>query len=293
MCENLQQTNSYLSTSASMSNVPFMVKHKRMSSSGNLSMPFPVAALPTQPPTFPLNPYAHDFVSNYDGSSRSTSAYSVLPDSAAPLLPKTMPAPAYPATRADISKKNQVNIRLPSDQIQMIINAISSPSPNQQAVHTETIMPPPPLPLHAASKGLPSSHQRSASVAPNDRPAFGTDIVSFTDRRESSRYSDISMHPGCNSFPDCTTEDAEGHILHSTPQAPATVVRGRKEGSSPTKHKLSSNAQEKGAHAKKRSRRSSGLLQHDSRRDVTSTGADSDEPADAFEGDGAAVVESG
>ena len=59
-----------------------------------------------------------------------------------------------------------------------------------------------------------------------------------TDRRGDSRYSDISMHAGCNAFPSCISEDTEGHLVHTG--GPATVVRGRKEGSSLSKRKSTS-----------------------------------------------------
>ena len=80
-------------------------------------------------------------------------------------------------------------------------------------------MPPPPLP------------QRLTMTSPPMQPV--------ADRRGDSRYSDISMHAGCNAFPTCISEDTEGHLIHTG--GPAGVVRGRKEGdSSPSKRKSTS-----------------------------------------------------
>ena len=60
-------------------------------------------------------------------------------------------------------------------------------------------------------------------------------MASAIDRRGESRFSDVSMHVGCDSFPGCLTEDHEGHLLHNT--TPGPVIRGKKEGSSPDKRK--------------------------------------------------------
>ena len=256
------------------------IKHRRAATTNNIytNMTAGLSGLPVQPLAAPPNPYAHDHHSNYDSSSRSTSAYSIFPDSSAPLLNKGPFVPAYPGTHADALCKNessaadQVKFRLPSDQLQQIIKAINEQNQQQPNTSPSATMPPPPLPAHAiASKDNTNPGQRTAMF---DLPAnlqLGSEFVNSIDRRGDSRYSDVSMHAGCTGFPTCTTEDDEGHLVHnaianSTPVAPATVVRGRKEGSSPTKRKLSRsiNKDTKDQSAKKRPRRSTRLLRDDS-----------------------------
>lgn len=73
-------------------------------------------------------------------------------------------------------------------------------------------MPPPPIPQRVS--------------APNTTPVM--------DRR-GANYSDISMHAGCTSFPSCMSEDVDGRLIHV--DNPSTVIKGKKEGSSPSKRK--------------------------------------------------------
>lgn len=96
------------------------------------------------------------------------------------------------------------------------------------------------------------------------------------------------MHAGCNGFPMCTTEDEEGSILHVAPNGPASIVRGRKEGSSPAKRKLTKTIAN--SSAEKKLRRSSRLLQHDLGRE--SVDSDKRPGGDSIEGGGPAIVES-
>ena len=267
-------TNAYLGVPAGITTVPDSVKHKKIASASNINMRVGLSGLPVQTPQFPLNPYTYDAHSNYDGSSRSTSAYSLMPNSAGPLLCNNGFVPAYPGTHADAERTTQTfKFRLPSDQLDQIIHAVHPQAQNQQpGTNPGAAMLPPPLPLHTlASKDNAIQSQPTASLTATAHPPFDYDVGNFIDRRAESRYSDISMHAGCDSFPTCTTEDAEGHIVHNgntnnVPSAPATVVRGRKEGSSPTKRKLSHSSKkaDKEERAKKRPRRSTRLLQHDS-----------------------------
>jgi len=53
--------------------------------------------------------------------------------------------------------------------------------------------------------------------------------------RRGANYSDISMHAGCTSFPSCFSEGSDGSLVHV--DNPSTVIRGKKEGSSPSKRK--------------------------------------------------------
>jgi hypothetical protein len=278
MFQNPIPSAGFMGVPATITNMP-MGKHKRVASTSNINLPVALGGLAAPPLTSHFNHYVYDTNGNYDAGSRSTSAYSIVTDSAAPLLKKDSFAPAYPATYPEAVRKGlnqQFNIRLPSDQLDMIIKAIQVPHQTQNIDEPASIMPPPPLPQHVTpSKDNVQAEQRTTSFGLTF-PAFGENGTNGTitiNRRDDSRFSDISMHQGCNSFPACTTEDAEGRIVHSTnctagnipPGAPATVVRGRKEGSSPTKRKSSSSSstKEDNPKAKKRIRRSSRLLQHD------------------------------
>lgn len=308
----LLQTNVHLGVPAGITSVPRTVKHKRTASTTNINTPAVIGGLPVQAPQFSLNPYTYDANSNYDGSSRSTSTYSIMPDSAAPLLNGCALVPAYPGTHADMDRKSHpFSFRLPSDQLEKLIQGIKPQTQQlQPGTISGTTMLPPPLPPHAAAAKDSLLQDRDGTFvsATADLP-FGSDVVHFTDRRDESRYSDISMHAGCTSFPTCTTEDAEGHIVHDintngngTPSAPATVVRGRKEGSSPTKRKLSRSAKKDDVEekAKKRPRRSTRLLQHDSGYDAGSSGNSDERNGDidtgvegTGNGNGTAVIKPG
>lgn len=114
----------------------------------------------------------------------------------------------------DSMQKRQLEVRLPSDQLNKVITAFkqypggfSSESPITTPEDSTLIMPPPPLPIHAQKRG-------------------------------GDHSSDVSMHAGCTHFPSCTSEDDKGHIIHSSPHALSNAVKGKKEGSSsPTKRK--------------------------------------------------------
>lgn len=254
----------------------------------------------------PLNPNVYDPNDNYDFASRSTSAYSAMVDAAAPLMFRApgqlLHTPSvYPEVHANGSAKSEVTVRIPSDQLQMVLDVLS-PKQSHQNVKPAATMPPPPLPSFAAAAKVDGSAHGGhfgEPLAPNPQhPPFARDVIDFYDRRQS-RQSDVSMHAGCNSFPACTTEDGEGHIIHSDANNPATVVRGRKEGSSPTKRKLSRNPS-KSDHAEKKTRRSSRLLQHHPRANYDDgasgssanghSNADGDDELDGTSGTGDDVV---
>jgi hypothetical protein len=267
-------------------------KHKRVASTSNSNLPAAMGGLVTPPLTATFHhpgvyPGMYDTNGVYDAGSRSTSAYSSMTDSAAPLLKKDVPIPmhfistqyptTYPTPQTEAARKaqNQFAIRLPSDQLEMIIKAIQVPHQTQHIGEPTSTMPPPPLPQHVTAPGdnVQTEHRKISFglTFPPVNENGGT-TTAHTNRREDSRFSDISMHPSCASFPACTTEDAEGRIVHSADcnaatngtSAPASVVRGRKEGSSPTKRKSSTTPTRESSKAKKRTRRSSRLLQHDS-----------------------------
>ena len=132
-------------------------------------------------------------------------------------------------SEAHRQQKTQLEIRLPSDQLQKLILAMSSPKQQEKTMS----MPPPPLPLHAiAAKGGSSSNhvQPGCKVEQTHASEGNTGLHSAS--RDSS---DVSMHTACNYFPVCTTEDDSSIVVHNSPACPTTSIKGRKEGSSPTK----------------------------------------------------------
>jgi hypothetical protein len=133
-------------------------------------------------------------------------------------------------TEAHRQQKTQLEIRLPSDQLQKLILAMSSPK-QQESMS----MPPPPLPLHAlAAKGGASSHPVQSDSKIAQTLASDSSVGLHSASRDSS---DVSMHTACNLFPICTTEDDSSIVVHNSPACPTTSVKGRKEGSSPMKRK--------------------------------------------------------
>jgi hypothetical protein len=125
-------------------------------------------------------------------------------------------------------QKTQLEIRLPSDQLQKLILAMSSPK--QQETMS---MPPPPLPPHAiAAKGGESSHLVQPGCKVEQPLASDGSTGLHSTSRDSS---DVSMHTACNYFPVCTTEDDSSIVVHNSSACPTTSIKGRKEGSSPTK----------------------------------------------------------
>lgn len=137
---------------------------------------------------------------NYSGglvspnSSRSTSAYSTIPVSALPLTAAVAVAAARSPAQSGNNLLDHVQLRIPSDQLEKILNAIGTPKAIDHS------MPPPPLPQHVVA----------ASQANSSEP------VTAVDRRVAN-CSDVSMHPECDSYPICTTEDTEGHVVHNPP----------------------------------------------------------------------------
>jgi len=176
-----------------------------------------------------------------DSSSRSTSAYSFVPPTAYPTFDMAAP---YPGSAAQSLHNQSMHLRLPSDQLQKIIEALTPPKAAEAVCcmthrhHIQSLtaaqlsMPPPPVPQQRSTVG-------------------STTPVSNRRGNNSSRYSDISMHASCTSFPSCISEDAEGCLVHQ----PATIVRGRKEGlavePSPTKKRKSSDTATSSSHPRR------------------------------------------
>lgn len=211
--------------------------HERKSSASSVKYSSPNGAMPAPPPSTPVvglygsrgGPMQDDN-SCYDLGSRSSSEYN---SSSATFQDKP---PAYPGIAAEPAYRRQLEIRLPSDQLQKIISAVSPPRESQR-IYPASSMPPPPLPLHALAARQGEGWQpvnTPITSSPGQRVAAA--VVAFENsRRGESRSSDISMHTGCDVFPSCTSEDERGQIQHSSPVAPSTVIRGKKEGASPVK----------------------------------------------------------
>lgn len=263
--------------------------HRKMSSMGNLQLPMMNGGQHFNGPVRHLQEY-----NTIDPSTRSTSAYSTLSASAGPIISPTFNGPA-PQHHANVQgngmRDGQYQFRLPSDQLAQIINALGALKQEPQSQHA-TNMPPPPLPAHVTHfkngiDGAPGG-QFVPLAHKNRRSETDQHAINAFDRRAASNsgYSDVSMHANCNAFPHCITEDPNGCLVHDSNVAPSSVVKSRKEGSSPTKRKLSLSAGSKNAdHTEKRARTSSRLLQRDTRR--SSGGKHSSSSAVAADDDGA------
>lgn len=184
--------------------------------SSSNGMPGPPPPTPTLSLTYGLGP-----ASICDDSSRSTSAYSNIPYASLPL---------------PISQIGSFTaFQAPSGQVKAMLSNVNVSNANRSLfsnVHDSNIMPPPPLPQHALDAKVTGTPDRRAFTCPDIRTTPQQDQVmqpSLSERRmeSQSNESDVSMHPGCTSYPNCTSEDVEGHIIH----APSAVVQGRKEGS--------------------------------------------------------------
>lgn len=134
--------------------------------------------------------------------------------------------------------RTQLEIRLPSDQLQKLIFAMS-PSKQVETQSTDsTQMPPPPLPFHALAAKASDPDQNAHVGLKGADPALGAQTI--TGLHHASRgSSDVSMHAGCTYFPSCTTEDDSSLVVHGNPACPSASIKGRKEGSSPPKRKSS------------------------------------------------------
>lgn len=180
---------------------------------------------PAQPPTPATSmTYGFDSGSICDESSRSTSAYSNIAYSSLP-IPSDQPSMAAGVHTPSGQVKTMLSNTAVSNANRTLFPNITAPS------FEDSDMPPPPLPRHVLDAKVNVASDRRAFTWPEPHIALKQEEVGSTlrDRRieSHSNKSDVSMHAGCTSYPDCTSEDADGHIVHS----PSDVVKGRKEGS--------------------------------------------------------------
>lgn len=202
-----------------------------MSSSPFFSTPGPPPTTPTNHSLRAMLPTQQDPGQWYESSTRSTSAYSTVPLSSLPRIPvDSHNCPMVTGNDPDVATRHRVEMRIPSDQMQKLINAIttrSPPSTTSPQMVSET-MPPPPLPSRA-SPTRKVVEPETANMMSTDGLQTSTGAPNRRDASHSN-FSDVSMHVGCSLFPACTTEDAQGGILHDSSSVSADVVRGKKEG---------------------------------------------------------------
>lgn len=205
--------------------------HRRNFSSGSAHASSPMSALPVPPPPTPILQNFYNFLSSAPNGIQNEASY-VQPYSG--VLPYTTMSDAFHNAKA------QYEVRLPNNQLQKLILAMSSPKEQEMSGTASTqAMPPPPLPAHALAAKIGAIDGKAKSETLERRLA---DAITITNRsqRDDSHGSDVSMHTGCAYFPTCTTEDDSSQVVHSSPAAPPSSIKGRKEGSSPVKCKLAS-----------------------------------------------------
>lgn len=159
------------------------------------------------PPPSQPQPFNHTFdpLGMYNLSSRSTSVntapfgYQYAANAAfIPRLSQQMPA------------YNQVKIRLPSDQVRQIVDALSPHQASSMAAVSGVNMAQVSPPTSRENDGLRSSKYGFFRGMP---PAA---MHATTGQRPNSFGSDISMHPACTQFPSCTVDDPCGtDVIHN------------------------------------------------------------------------------
>lgn len=180
------------------------------------------------PPTPAMNmSYGNSPGSICDDSSRSTSAYSNIPISALPIMNDQL--------------GQMTGHHGSSGQLKALLSAVNVSNANRTlfsnvytASSEDKSMPPPPLPQHAVDAKVHGTPHRRVMTCPEPSATPQQHAMSISgDRRMESRSneSDVSMHAACTSYPTCTSEDAEGHIVHT----PSAVVQSRKEGNEDSK----------------------------------------------------------
>lgn len=209
------------STNAKSRNDPAHQRNLSVNStaSSHFSSPFFSSSMPIPPPPTPATSMMYGFNPGNicEDGSRSTSAYSNIPYSSLPL----------PVANDQLDQS--LGMHAQSTQLKAMLNTINVSNTNRTlfsemptAGYEENNMPPPPLPQHALDAKVTITQDRRAFTWPDPRTASQQGDIGATsgERRveSNSTYSDVSMHAGCTSYPNCTSEDAEGHVVHSPPE---------------------------------------------------------------------------
>jgi hypothetical protein len=220
------------------------VDHRRTYSNDSATTSSPMRGLPMPPPPTPAlghydiyhamqagNPQCfHNAATNGSAFSDTISGHE---------LQNAFGSVAFPyLNESSRGTRTQLEIRLPSDQLQKLISAISPSKQTGTQSTDSTQMPPPPLPLHALAAKAGGSDQ-TANVDSKVVDTALSDSTHVGLPNTSRGSSDVSMHAGCTYFPACTSEDDSSLVVHGNPACPSADIKGRKEGSSPLKRKYS------------------------------------------------------
>jgi hypothetical protein len=218
------------------------VAHRRTYSNDSATASSPMHGLP-MPPTPALSQY--DFhnlqpgtMQGYHNTAINGQAFSdTISGQELQNAFGSMPIPSlYDPSRG---MRTQLEIRLPSDQLQKLIVAMSPSKQTETQITDSTQMPPPPLPLHTLVAKASDPEQTTHVGLKGTGSAPGAQTIAGVN--STSRVSsDVSMHAGCIYFPSCTSEDDSSLVVHGNPACPSANIKGRKEGSSPMKRKWSS-----------------------------------------------------
>lgn len=211
--------------------------HRRTYSNSSAPASSPMCGMPMPPPPTPtLGHYDFQQASNMHGFHDAAFCETISGQD----LQNIFGSVAMPSLHEPYrGQRAQLEIRLPSDQLQKLIVAMSPSKQTETQSTGSAQMPPPPLPLHAlvAKAGETDLHAHDGSKSVEPALDGQNNIGMYNASRGSS---DVSMHTGCTYFPSCTSVDDSSLVVHGNPACPSANVKGRKEGSSPTKRMLSS-----------------------------------------------------
>ena len=217
--------------------------HRRTYSNSSAPASSPMCGIPMPPPPTPALGH-HDFhalqASNMQGFHDSLINAPMVPETISGQdLQNIFGSVAFPSLHEPHrGHRAQLEIRLPSDQLQKLIVAMSPSKQAETQPTGSTQMPPPPLPLHALVAKAGETDQHAPDGSKDVEPAHDAQSIGLYNASRGS--SDVSMHTGCTYFPSCTSVDDSSVVVHDNPACPSANVKGRKEGSSPMKRMLPS-----------------------------------------------------
>ena len=223
------------------------IAHRRTNSNSSAPASSPMGGIPMPPPPTPVVGH-YDYyqtlqAGNLQGFHDSAISNPTLSDTiTGHELQHAFGSMALPSYHEPYcGQRTQLEIRLPSDQLQKLIHAMSPSKQTETHLTGSAQMPPPPLPLHALVAKANETDQNAHDGFKIGEPAIDAQnhIGAYSASRGSS---DVSMHTGCAYFPSCTSEDDSSLVVHGNPACPSANVKGRKEGSSPVKRMSFSHA---------------------------------------------------